>query len=146
MLLNVRLFIISLYGWDYLCIHWCNICILWVLSFLVFFNTHLYYSVGCLSMIIGHMLSWVSYMHVFCIFLFALVQRNSACFTWKGTLEICSILLLLLLLNRWTTHWYPLFIFTQFISNRDRYPWLLYLSAYSHWQCNCHWWGQHHTA
>ena len=52
MLLNVRLFIISLYGSDYLCIHWCNICILWVLFFLVFFNTHLYCSVGCLSMIV----------------------------------------------------------------------------------------------
>ena len=32
--------------------------------------THLYCLVGCLSMI-GHMLFWVSYMRVFCIFVFA---------------------------------------------------------------------------
>ena len=37
-------------------------------------------------------------MYVFCIFLFAPVQRNSACSTWKGALEICSLLLFLLLL------------------------------------------------
>ena len=37
-------------------------------------------------------------MHVSCIFVFAPVQRNWACFTWKGALEIRSILLLLLLL------------------------------------------------
>ena len=47
----------------------------------------------------GHLLFWVSYMHVFCIFVFAAVQRNWACFTWKGALEICSLLLLLLLLS-----------------------------------------------
>ena len=35
---------------------------------------------------------WVSYMHVFCIFVFAPVQRNWACFTWKGALEIRSLL------------------------------------------------------
>ena len=44
------------------------------------------------------MLFWVSYMHVFCIFVFAFVQRNWARFTWKGALEICVLLLLLLLL------------------------------------------------
>ena len=33
----------------------------------------------------------------FCIFVFAPVQRNWACFTWKGALEIRSLLLLLLL-------------------------------------------------
>ena len=32
----------------------------------------------------GHMLFWVSYMHVFCIFAFALVLCNCTCFTWKG--------------------------------------------------------------
>ena len=37
-------------------------------------------------------------MHVFCIFVFAPVQRNWACFTWKGALEKLSLLLLLLLL------------------------------------------------
>ena len=37
-------------------------------------------------------------MHVFCfVFVFAPVQRNGACFAWKGTLEIRSLLLLLLL-------------------------------------------------
>ena len=39
------------------------------------FYTHLYCLVGCLSMI-GHMLFWVSYMHVFSILAFALVHRN----------------------------------------------------------------------
>ena len=39
--------------------------------------THLYSLVGCLSMIVfAHMLFWVSYIHVFCIFVFALVQGN----------------------------------------------------------------------
>ena len=37
----------------------------------------------------------MSYMHVFCIFVFAPVQRNWACFTWKDALEIRSLLLLL---------------------------------------------------
>ena len=36
-------------------------------------------------------------MHAFCIFAFAPVQRNWACFTWKGALEIRSLLLLLTL-------------------------------------------------
>ena len=44
----------------------------------------------------GHMLFWVSYMHVFCIFVCALVQRNWACFTWKGALGLRSLLLFLL--------------------------------------------------
>ena len=35
-------------------------------------------------------------MHVFCIFVFAPVQRYCACFTWKGALEMRSLLLLLL--------------------------------------------------
>ena len=34
-------------------------------------------------------------MHAFSIFVFAPVQRNLACFTWKSALEICSLLLLL---------------------------------------------------
>ena len=42
------------------------------------------------------MLFWVSYMLVICIFVFALVQHSSACFTWKGAVEIHSLLLLLL--------------------------------------------------
>ena len=82
--------ITSLYSWDYLCVRWCSIWVLWVHFF---FNC----LVGCFSMT-GHPLFWVSYMHVFCIFVFAPVQHNWACFTWKGALEICSLLLLLLLL------------------------------------------------
>ena len=44
-------------------------------------------------------------MHVFCIFVFAPVQRNGTCFTWKGALEIRSLLLLLFLssLSTWMT-------------------------------------------
>ena len=38
-------------------------------------------------------------MYAFCISVFAPVQRNLACFTWKGALEIRSLLLLLLLLS-----------------------------------------------
>ena len=34
-------------------------------------------------------------MHVFCIFVLAAVQHNYPCFTCKGALEICSLLLLL---------------------------------------------------
>ena len=37
----------------------------------IFFLTHLYCLVGCLSMLV-----WVSYMHVFCIFVVAPLQRN----------------------------------------------------------------------
>ena len=54
--------------------------------------------VGCFSMIIWHLLFWVSYMHVFCIFVFAPVQCSWACFTWNGALELRSSLLLILLL------------------------------------------------
>ena len=36
---------------------------------------------------------WVSYMHAFSIFVFAPVQHNWACFTWKSALEIPSLLL-----------------------------------------------------
>ena len=36
----------------------------------------------------GHMLFWVSYMHVFYFFVFALVQRSWSRFTRKGALEI----------------------------------------------------------
>ena len=53
-------------------------------------------------------LSWMfqlDYLDTYCFeclicvcFVFAPVQRSSACFTWKGSLEICSLLLLLLLL------------------------------------------------
>ena len=48
-------------------------------------------------------------MHVFCIFVFAPVQRSSACFMWKGALEIRSLLLLLLLLYQKPTEESPSF-------------------------------------
>ena len=41
------------------------------------------------------MLFWV--LHAFYTFVFVLVQRNSACFTWTGAVAIQSLLLLLLL-------------------------------------------------
>ena len=41
-------------------------------AFFLFLNTRRY----CLVGLFGHMLFWVSYMHVFCIFVFALVQCN----------------------------------------------------------------------
>ena len=48
-------------------------------------------------------------MHVFCIFVFAPVQHNWACFTWKGAIQIRSLLLLLLLLQAgWISHTYML--------------------------------------
>ena len=73
-----------------------------------FLWTHLYCLVRCLSMI-GHMLFWVSYIiSVFSIFVFAFVQCKWTCFTWKGTLEIQSLLLLACI---WTVKK------TQFISN-----------------------------
>ena len=36
----------------------------------------------------GHLLFWVSYTYVFCIFVFGPVHRSWACFTWRGALEI----------------------------------------------------------
>ena len=50
------------------------------------FNTHFYCVVGCLRMIFGHKLFWVSCMCF--VFFIALVRRKLACFTWKGALEI----------------------------------------------------------
>ena len=41
------------------------------------------------------MLFWVSYMHVFNIFVFALVQHNSACFSWKGTRNTLIIIVII---------------------------------------------------
>ena len=53
------------------------------------------------------MLILVCYMQVFCIFVCAPVQRSWACFTWKGAVEIRSLLLVLLLLlcscHQWLT-------------------------------------------
>ena len=53
---------------------------------------------NCLVGLFRYLLFGASYMHVFCIFVFAPVQCNCACFTWKGALEIRSLLLLSLLL------------------------------------------------
>ena len=52
-----------------------------------------YCLVGCMNMIVWTPAVWVSYMNVFCIFVFEPVQFNWACFTWKGALEIHSLLL-----------------------------------------------------
>ena len=107
MLLNVRLMFcfvfvyetsinISLYGWNYLCVqlHWHDIVFY---GYILFLYTHLYCLVGCFEHdCLETFCFGVSYMHVFCIFVFALVQRNWACFTWKGALEICLLLPLLL--------------------------------------------------
>ena len=67
-----------------------------LIRYLGFMGFFFHYLVGCFSMI-GHLLFWVSYVHVFCIFVFAPVQRNWACFTRKGALEIRLLLLSLLL-------------------------------------------------
>ena len=53
------------------------------------FLTHLYSLTGCLSIIVWtHAFFGVCHRLVFYVFVFALVQRSSACFTRKGTLEI----------------------------------------------------------
>ena len=81
--------IISLYGRGCFCVCWCDI---WGFMGILFYA---YLEVS--AWLFGHLLFWVSYMHVFCIFVFAPVQRNRACFTWKCALEIRSLLLILLL-------------------------------------------------
>ena len=63
-----------------------------VFGFYVYFflNAHPYCLAGCLNMIAcTRAVLGVLYARVF---VFALVQRNSACFTWKGALEILSLL------------------------------------------------------
>ena len=92
--------IISLYGWGYLCVRWYGVW-LYVVLFVCF---------GVFFFLFFKLLSWmlqndcldnccseclISYKHVFYMFVFAPVQCNWACFTWKGTLEIRSLLLLL---------------------------------------------------
>ena len=44
------------------------------------------------------MLFWVSYMHVFRIFIFALAQCCSAFFTWKGILDIQSLIIIIIII------------------------------------------------
>ena len=66
--------------------------ILFFSSFLSFFNTHLYCLVGCLSMV-GCLICMC-----FVFLYFYLFSALSACFTWKGALEIQSLLSLSLLL------------------------------------------------
>ena len=70
------------------CVQWCSILVLWVFFFL--FNWMFQHD--CLDTYCFG----VSYIHAFSIFVFAPVQRNWACFTWKSALEIRSLLLLLL--------------------------------------------------
>ena len=64
-----------------------------------FFLTHLYCLVRRLCMVVWtHVVLVVLYACVFCIFVFAPVQRNWACFTWKGALELCSLLLFIIII------------------------------------------------
>ena len=87
----------EIHRWDYLCVHWYDICFLWVhfsSSFFVNFSIPIFTGqLDVWAWLFGHMLFWVSFMHVFCIFVFALVQRNRVRFIWKGALEIHSLLL-----------------------------------------------------
>ena len=63
-----------------------------------FFYTSLYCLVGCLSMIVWTHAVWgVLYACVLC-FCIALVQCNSACFTWKRALEIPFIIIIIIIL------------------------------------------------
>ena len=48
--------------------------------FFLYFVTHLYCLVGCLSMIVWTHAVLGVLLHVFCIFVLVLVQRNPACF------------------------------------------------------------------
>ena len=78
-------------GWLIYTITW----FLWYIGTPVYlvFLTPLYCLVGCLSMAVWiHMLFWVSSMYVIYILVFVHVQRNWACFTWKGALETLSLL------------------------------------------------------
>ena len=63
--------------WDYLCVSWYDICVLWN----IFFYTHLYCLVGCLSMIVKtHTVLDVLYACVlyFCIcILFSAIEHDS---------------------------------------------------------------------
>ena len=70
----------------YFYVRWCSILVLWVFFFLL----NWMFQHDCLDTYCF----WVSYMHAFFIFVFAPVQRNWACFTWKSALEICSLKLL----------------------------------------------------
>ena len=46
----------------------------------------------------GHMLFWMSYLRVFCIFAFELAQRNWACFTWKSTKKNTLIIIVMVVI------------------------------------------------
>ena len=68
----------------YFYVRWCNILVLWVFFFLL----NWMFQHDCLDTYCF----WVSYLHAFSIFVFAPVQHNWACFTWKSALEIRSLL------------------------------------------------------
>ena len=69
----------------YFYVRWCSILVLWVFFFLL----NWMFQRDCLDTYCF----WVSYMHA--VSIFAPVQRDWACFTWKSALEIRSLLLLL---------------------------------------------------
>ena len=62
----------------YFYVRWCSILVLWAFFFL--FNWMFQHD--CLDTYCF----WVSHMHAFSIFIFAPVQPNWACFTWKSAL------------------------------------------------------------
>ena len=76
---------------------WVWLC--FVLFLFFFFGGGVFFVVYCFvfltalldvsAWLFGHLLFWVSYKHVFCI---CTVQRTWVCFTWKGALEIRSLL------------------------------------------------------
>ena len=80
--------IISFYGLGFFSLHWYSVWVLWILFFtLSWMFQHDYFDTCGFE--------YPIYIHVFCIFVFAPVQRKWACSTWKGALEIRSLLLLL---------------------------------------------------
>ena len=70
--------IISLYGWGYFCVRRYGIWVLWIFFFMLSWLFQHDYLDTCFECLISM------------CFVFAPVQRNWACFTWKGPLEIHS--------------------------------------------------------
>ena len=93
--------VFGFYGYFFLCSVGCFSMIIWTPAVLsvsyrgfptrtvyLYYNKYIYYAWD------APFWSRTLDMHVFCIFVFAPVQRSWACFTWKGALEVCSLLLL----------------------------------------------------
>ena len=100
--------IISLYSWGYLCECWYGIGFYWGAGEGLWFFFFLFFVFLLISWMFQHhcldtCCFWESY--TFCVFVFAPVQRNWACFTWKGTLEIRSLLLVEVVCSLYHQHW-----------------------------------------